>query len=451
MKFLITILSFTLLVFHANADNTKDRTLHSKYIDNTVEGNYIVFKLNPKNAKISVDGKKLKSKSINGIYTYYLTPGEHYYKVEAPNYKDETGFISMFSQKIIKTIELKSVLAQISFQAETPNVDIVMDGNLIEIHSWNGELVAGYHYLQVSKPGYYTYTSIFRVCENETKEIKIPALKGKFGSLKINTNPIDISVYVDGKFVGNSPCVVKEVIKGDHIIEFKKDIFSKRKYFTLNEYETKLFNEDFEQNLTNSLSLKAKELFILGEKYYFGEKVSKNYIKASNYFFQAATLGYSEAQYLLGIMYLKGKGVVKDNTKAINWLKQSAEQGDVESQYLLGGIYQHGNGTRINANTAVYWYKKAAEQNLPSAQCDLAYMYENGKGVNQYYHEAVKWYRKAAEQGSSRGQYHYGLMYQYGKGVSQNINIAVYWYRKAAKQNNKLAKEKLKELGYYVE
>lgn len=451
MKFLITILSFTLLVFQANADIPKDRTEHSKSLDTTVEGNYIVFKLNPKNAKISVDGKELKSKSINGIYTHYLTPGEHYYKVEAPNYKAETGFIAMHAQKIIKTIELKSVLAQITFQAQTPNVDIVIDGNLIDIHSWSGELVAGYHYLQVSKSGYYTYTSIFRVSENETKEIKIPALKGKYGSLKINTNPIDMSVYIDGKFVGNSPCVVKEIIEGDHIIEFKKDIFSKRQYFAINEFETKLFNEDFEQNLNNSLSLKAKELFILGEKYYYGEKVAKNYVKASNYFFQAATLGYSDAQYLLGMMYLKGMGVAKDNNKAINWLKRSAEQGDAEAQYKLGCVYQHGNGTRINANTAVYWYKKAAEQGIPNAQCDLAYMYENGKGVNQYYHEAVKWYRKAAEQGSSRGQYHYGLMYQYGKGVSQNINIAVYWYRKAAKQNNKLAKEKLKELGYYVE
>ena len=111
-----------------------------------------------------------------------------------------------------------------------------------------------------------------------------------------------------------------------------------------------------------------------------------------------------EAQYNLGNMYYFGTGVAKDYNEAVKWYRKAAEQGLAQAQNNLGFMYNKGYGVAKDYNEAFKWWRKAAEQGDAKAQCNLGVMYDTGEGVAKDYNEAVKWFRKAAEQGHAQAQ-----------------------------------------------
>ena len=82
----------------------------------------------------------------------------------------------------------------------------------------------------------------------------------------------------------------------------------------------------------------------------------------------AAKIGDASAQYSLGNAYYFGEGVLKDYTQAVYWFQKAAEQGFPDAQFNLGVVYYHRNGVSQDDNQAVYWFRKAAEQGFPIAK-----------------------------------------------------------------------------------
>ena len=191
-------------------------------------------------------------------------------------------------------------------------------------------------------------------------------------------------------------------------------------------------------------SLTADQLTSKGWEYF--DKT--DYSSAAQYFYKAAKIGHAEAQLELGLLYRYGLGVEENDTEAIKWIRKAAEQEYTEAQCSLGVCYAFGQGVTKNYTEAAKWYRKAAEQGDSTAQCYLADCYYNGAGVTQDYIEAIKWYRKSVEQENPIAQYALGYCYEFGKGVVQNVSKAVDLYRKSAEKGYKVAKKKLKELGY---
>jgi len=149
----------------------------------------------------------------------------------------------------------------------------------------------------------------------------------------------------------------------------------------------------------------------LGNEYYYGEEVEKDYTEALKWYRKAAEQGNVDAQFYLGWMYGKGLGVTKDDKEAATWYRKAAEQGNAVAQDNLGLMYYHGEGVTKDDKEAVNWFLKAAEQGLAEAQYNLGLVYANGEGVEKDYNEAIKLYRKAAAQGYARAQYNLGVYY----------------------------------------
>jgi len=106
--------------------------------------------------------------------------------------------------------------------------------------------------------------------------------------------------------------------------------------------------------------------------------------------------------YMLGERYYYGRGVSRDCVKAVEWYRKAAEQGHAGAQYMLGWCYENGDGVSQDNVKRVEWYRKAAEQGHARAQFALGrhYFYGSG-GVPQDYTKAAQWYRKAADQGET--------------------------------------------------
>ena len=105
------------------------------------------------------------------------------------------------------------------------------------------------------------------------------------------------------------------------------------------------------------------------------------------------------AQRNLGHLYRLGRGVTKDFVKAAEWYRKSAEQGFARAQANLGNMYLRGQGVQKDPKSAASWFGRAAKQNHPIAQYNLGLMYENGIGVSKDDVAALGWFFRASKAG----------------------------------------------------
>jgi TPR repeat protein len=112
-----------------------------------------------------------------------------------------------------------------------------------------------------------------------------------------------------------------------------------------------------------------------------------------------AEQGDAVAQYNLGQMYYKGQGVTRNYAEAAKWFRKAAEQGLAEAQYNLGVMYREGEGVTRDYAEAAKLTRKAAEQEIAVAQYSLGLMYAKGQGVTRDYETAYIWLARAAAQG----------------------------------------------------
>jgi hypothetical protein len=128
----------------------------------------------------------------------------------------------------------------------------------------------------------------------------------------------------------------------------------------------------------------------LGDQFYTGRGVAKDYATAASWYFRAAAQGYAKAQTDLAVMYKFGEGVPLDYAKSASWFRKAADQGEAAAQVNLGVLYEFGQGVAQDDMQSANWFRKAADQGDFRALGYLASMYESGQGVAQDYVEAYK-------------------------------------------------------------
>lgn len=94
-------------------------------------------------------------------------------------------------------------------------------------------------------------------------------------------------------------------------------------------------------------------------------------------------LGTIEA--LVGDVYYYGHGVSRDYVEAARLYRRAAARGNAMAQSTLGDIYFYGRGAPQDFAEAVKWWSLAAENGIANAQLNLSVMYANGDGVPQDY------------------------------------------------------------------
>ena len=99
----------------------------------------------------------------------------------------------------------------------------------------------------------------------------------------------------------------------------------------------------------------AKGMRIVGNKYYYGTGVEKNFSEAANWYRKSALEGDAEAQYNLGLLYDRGEGVPKNFKEALVLYRQSALQGYAAAQRLLAWEYYAPRAVSKNLIRAYMW------------------------------------------------------------------------------------------------
>jgi len=117
-----------------------------------------------------------------------------------------------------------------------------------------------------------------------------------------------------------------------------------------------------QQNRVNNEN--PSELYAKGEQLLSQGKQTE----ARTYFRKAAEQGHAEAASQLGDLYYEGNGVPKNFAEALKWYRIAADKGYAYAQYSLGFMYEHAQGGTENIYEAVNWYRKAAGQGDESAK-----------------------------------------------------------------------------------
>lgn len=142
---------------------------------------------------------------------------------------------------------------------------------------------------------------------------------------------------------------------------------------------------------------------------------------------EKAKTGDAEFQYQVGQCYYKGDIIEKNYDEAKKWLVPAANQEHAAAQHRLGCIFN----IEKDYNESVKWYEPSARQGYALAQNNLAVCYERGEGVPQDYTEALRLYDLSAKQGYWRASRNIGRLYYDAEAIEQDLPKARMYYEMA--------------------
>ncbi|MBI2742624.1 MAG: SEL1-like repeat protein [Chlamydiales bacterium] len=178
----------------------------------------------------------------------------------------------------------------------------------------------------------------------------------------------------------------------------------------------------------------AEAHFKLGEMYYKGEGVERDFKLAHDFFFKSALAGNTSAIFRFGMMLHYGVGGITPNiTEGLEWITRAAEQNHPGAQYIIGCEFLNGEYRKKDYPTARIWLTKAATQGHSLAMHALGKLFRSGGiGVDRDYKASKRWYEMAAEQGNAGGELGLWIIHSQGLGVEKNSVLARQWLDRAA-------------------
>jgi uncharacterized protein len=168
-------------------------------------------------------------------------------------------------------------------------------------------------------------------------------------------------------------------------------------------------------------------------------EVSQKYDWAAEYYQLAARSQYSAALTNLGHMHRLGLGRPVDYVKALDFFRQAAALGNLRARVNVGAAYVRGQGVPAMPEEGVLWYQLAASAGWPQAFNSLADSYRRGMGVARNYKTAAVLYSVAAEGGHLDAMSSLGRAYVSGEGVEKDVRRGLNLMLRAAEMGNKYA------------
>ena len=221
-------------------------------------------------AKVFVDGEYI---GLSPIKTDKLKSGTHTVRVMKDMYKmKEQSFTVTDGQTTNATLNMSANFVNVTINTDSQS-DIYVDEEYKGKGRWTGRLSDGEHIVEARKAKHRASSKAVELVLGETKTITLEAPKPIYGSLEINTSPMNANIYIDGKHYGETPNYINEIIIGSHELKLTKQGCSEiKKAITIKEGETLSVNEKLQTGKEISITTDKS-----GDKIY----VDGNYVGIS--------------------------------------------------------------------------------------------------------------------------------------------------------------------------
>ena len=198
---------------------------------------FLAMTVSPKNSTVLVDGNA-QMVDENGEVVVRLPKGTHRYRVSATGYEMKEGTVDIGDNNTPLKVSLVSTLATLRVECATSGVEIIVNGQSKGRAPWSGTLMSGDYLVEARLNGYHVRQQSISLSEKENRTLKIPALQQIIGILSVECRPIGSDVYVDGRKIGTTPNIFRDIPVGQRRVEIRKDGYeSLTKTVTINENE----------------------------------------------------------------------------------------------------------------------------------------------------------------------------------------------------------------------
>lgn len=175
---------------------------------------FLVLHVTPANAKVFIGGQE---KMVSGGHcSVLLKAGNYPVRVEASGYQPEEFPVTIGSEKVERTVSLRSTMATLTVRPATPGAEILLNGSPVGTGSWTGQVMPDSYLVQVRKEGYRPAERRVTLAMNATETLDIPALEAITGDLTVSSNPIGATIEMDGRTYGTTPDVLRSIPVGSH-------------------------------------------------------------------------------------------------------------------------------------------------------------------------------------------------------------------------------------------
>lgn len=207
--------------------------------------NYLVMTVEPANASVSIDGQAQMVQ--NGMLSILLPIGEHRYEVSSPAYESKSGTFTISGEKLTLPVSLASAMATLTVSCATSGTQIYVNDELKGTSSWSGTLPAGSYRVEGRLAGYRSHRQSVTLARLGRQQVTIPALQSVSGSLNVNYQPTNAEVWIDGRKIGSSPDIFRNLNVGIHEVELRASGYhTKKETVTIQDGQTAMLSGSLE-------------------------------------------------------------------------------------------------------------------------------------------------------------------------------------------------------------
>ncbi len=152
-----------------------------------------------------------------------LKSGQHSIRIIKELYEPYTTMVTV-SDNETTTIHpsLTADFAHVTLQVDA-DAEIWVNNERKGTRSWSGDLPTGVYRIECKLTNHETTTTTKDVTNRMNGEvIQLEAPKPIFGSLMVESEPASATIFIDGKAVGETPKLIKELLIGQHNIRLTK-------------------------------------------------------------------------------------------------------------------------------------------------------------------------------------------------------------------------------------
>lgn len=193
-------------------------------IDNSKMG-MAVFNIKPSNAMLLVDGQI--ADGSGGAYTLSLPYGTHYYTVKLKDFSINNQSVQIDKNAKNINVDLTDFFAKVDVSCKTEDAEILINDEQKGVGKWDGMMIPGKYTIEAQKDGCHSQTRQIELKDNDTIKVDFSALKTITGSLQVDYEPAGADILLNGKKVGVTPLVLKELPVGEYQLEIWKECYVK--------------------------------------------------------------------------------------------------------------------------------------------------------------------------------------------------------------------------------
>ena len=182
---------------------------------------FLVLKVDPPTASVYLDGR-IQSLMSDGSVSVLTEFGRHEYRVEAAGYITQAGVVEIGREKVTKEIVLKSSKAQLTLHVANEDAEIWLNGEKVGTGQWSGLVNPGKYVAEARLDHHRNRSVTFDIEEQEEKNVSLTPPDPMYGSMQFNSDPVETTVYLDGKEVGTTPMILNNILEGSHEVMFEK-------------------------------------------------------------------------------------------------------------------------------------------------------------------------------------------------------------------------------------